>query len=641
MQYIILNSNKTPSQKLRDGGQPLEEVKDFENIGVLIPEPFIVLDFDTKTDAEIMLNIAQDLDLKCLIMQTTRGYHFWFKSDEPWKNFTKSRLVIGIYADCRSWGKLSYTIVKKDNKWREWLKKIPLEEVEEVPCWLRPLSFDKYKFKNMTDGDGRNQQLYEYILVMQSKGYTRDQIKKAINIINTYVFADPLSDSELETILRDESFRDEAELEQDIALNECFDEDGKFKHNKFAELIVEDMNVITLNEICYVYDSGYYQEADRFIDRRMVELYPTIKKNQRAEVIDYIKILTTIGKSDITKQEYIINLKNCRLDVRTNTVLPHTPDVIDFTQLPVNFDPEAYSKILDDTIRKVFEHDEEVINLFEEMVGYTLIKNCRYRKGFLLYGSGSNGKSTILNVIKRFLGYANVATIELEKLSDPFKTAELENKLANIGDDINRRDIVDTGTIKKLFTGESLTVERKFQNPFTLHNFAKMIFSCNEIPRIVDKSFGMYSRLIFIPFTAVFSPHDDDFDPFIEDKLMTDESLSYLLNIALKGLKRLIANNRFTNPDVVEEALDKYKTVNSTVLTWVEEEAVELSDLLRDTTDVLFSEFMDWCNRSGIKFTASNKTFHKELEEKFNLERKRCRTEGGRNKYSWQFMVRL
>ena len=140
----------------------------------------------------------------------------------------------------------------------------------------------------------------------------------------------------------------------------------------------------------------------------------------------------------------------------------------------------------------MFKHDRQVIDLFEEMVGYLLIKNCRFRKGFLFYGGGSNGKSTILNLLKKFIGENNLATVELKKLSDPFLTAELEHKLANIGDDIDPKEITDTGTIKKLFTGESMTVQRKYQDPFIMKNYAKMIFSCNQSPRIIDKSYGMY-----------------------------------------------------------------------------------------------------------------------------------------------------
>lgn len=641
MQYIILNNDKTPSEKLTDGGHPLEAVKDFDNVGALIPEPYIVLDFDTTSDAEIMLKIAQELELKCLIMKTTRGYHFWFKSPEPWKNFKKTRLAIGIYADCRSWGKLSYVVVKKDGKWREWLQTVPADEIMEVPCWLRPLSHDKYKFKGMKDGDGRNQDLYEYILIMQSKGYNREQIRKTINIINKYVFAEPLSDNEIATILRDESFKDESELADKIGLSSCFDEDGGFKHNKFAELLVNNMRIVTVNEQCYVYEDGYYQRAERRIDQEMIRLYPRSRRSQRAEVIDYIKILTYKRSEDIPKQEYIINLKNTRLDVRTSTPLPFDPEVMDFSRIPVNYDPDAYCADLDKMLNRVFNHDRQVIDLFEEMVGYILIKNCRFRKGFILYGSGHNGKSTVLNLLKKFIGEENLSTIELKKLSDTFLTAELENKLANIGDDIDASEVGDTGTIKKLFTGESMTVQRKYQEPFILKNHAKMIFSCNTLPRIADKSQGMYSRLMFIPFTATFTPDDEDFDPFIEDKVTTPEALSYLLNIGLRGLRRLLHNNRFTEPEVVKEALESYKTENSTVLTWAAEEGITLSQLLEETTDVLFSDFKDWCSRSDIKYGASIRTFHKELEDRYGLERQRIRNADTGGKYKWKFVIKL
>lgn len=641
MQYIILNNDKTPSEKLTDGGHPLETVKDFDNVGALIPEPYIVLDFDTTSDAEIMLKIAQELELKCLIMKTTRGYHFWFKSPEPWKNFKKTRLAIGIYADCRSWGKHSYVVVKKDGKWREWLQTVPADEIMEVPCWLRPLSHDKYKFKGMKDGDGRNQDLYEYILIMQSKGYNREQIRKTINIINKYVFAQPLSDSEIATILRDESFKDESELADKIGLSSCFDEDGGFKHNKFAELLVNNMRIVTVNEQCYVYEDGYYQRAERRIDQEMIRLYPRSRRSQRAEVIDYIKILTYKRSEDIPKQEYIINLKNTRLDVRTSTPLPFDPEAMDFCRIPVNYDPNAYCADLDKMLNRVFNHDRQVIDLFEEMVGYILIKNCRFRKGFILYGSGHNGKSTVLNLLKKFIGEENLSTIELKKLSDTFLTAELENKLANIGDDIDASEIGDTGTIKKLFTGESMTVQRKYQEPFILKNHAKMIFSCNTLPRIADKSQGMYSRLMFIPFTATFTPDDEDFDPFIEDKVTTPEALSYLLNIGLRGLRRLLHNNRFTEPEVVKKALESYKTENSTVLTWAVEEGITLSQLLEETTDVLFSDFKDWCSRSDIKYGASIRTFHKELEDRYGLERQRIRNADTGGKYKWKFVIKL
>ena len=644
MQYIKLNSNKTPIEKLSNGGHPLQEVEDFENLGVLIPEPMVVFDFDSPSDAEIIQQIVEDLDIHCNMMKTTRGVHLWFKSDEPMKNLIKTRCAIGLFYDIRSWGKMCFTVVKKDGEWREWLRTYKLEDLDTVPVWLKPLAFGKYKFKGMADGDGRNQALYEYILVMQQKGYTREQIKRTIKIINSFVFGEPLEDYEIDTILRDDSFKADEEIAADESLA-YFDEDGKFKHNIFANALIQDMQIVTMNGCIYVYEDGYYKpysKAGRSIERRMIEMYPKIKTAQRTEVLNYIQIQTCIKPEEVAVNEYIINLNNTRFDLRTNKALPFDPTAIEFARIPVNYDPNAYCPDLDKALNKTFCGDREVIDLFEEMVGYMLIKNCRFRKGFLCYGGGSNGKSTILNLLKKFIGESNCSTIEMEKLSDKFKTAELENKLVNIGDDINRKDITDTGLLKKLFTGESVTVERKNADPFILKSYAKLIFSCNEIPRIADKSHGMYSRLMLIPFTATFSSSDEDFDPFIEDKITTDESLSYLLNMAIRGLKRLLANNDFTYPTVVKKAIEAYKTDNSTVLTWIAEENISLDTLMSDTTDRLFSDFKDWCNRSDIRFGASIRTFHKELEEKYNLVRVRTRKPNGEsNERSWKFVINL
>ena len=94
MQYIILNG-KEPVHKFKDGvgTKSWDEVKDFDNVAVIVPKGYVVLDFDTTSDAEIMLRIVEALDLKCRVMRTTRGIHVWFKSpEEAPKNFIKKYL---------------------------------------------------------------------------------------------------------------------------------------------------------------------------------------------------------------------------------------------------------------------------------------------------------------------------------------------------------------------------------------------------------------------------------------------------------------------------------------------------------------------------------------------------------------------
>lgn len=94
MQYIILQE-KAPTHSFKDGkgAKTWDEVKDFDNVAVIVPRGYIVLDFDTTSDADIMLKIIKALNLKTLVFKTTRGVHCWFKSpEEDPKNFIKNRL---------------------------------------------------------------------------------------------------------------------------------------------------------------------------------------------------------------------------------------------------------------------------------------------------------------------------------------------------------------------------------------------------------------------------------------------------------------------------------------------------------------------------------------------------------------------
>lgn len=626
MQYIILDG-KTPTHGFKDGKgtKTYEEAKDFDNVAVIVPKGYVVLDFDTASDAEIMLRIVEALDLKTRVMRTTRGIHCWFKApEEDPKNFIKNRLAVGIYCDRKAGGRNAYVKIKQDGKAREWIRKVKSEDMEVVPKWLTSVSAPsgKFQFKGMGDGSGRNQELFNYIVYLQTKGFTREEIRKTIAIINDYVFADPLSETEIATICRDEAFKPEDVIAEQIAKAE--DKKVGFSHNDFGDRLIQEFNIIEVNNCLYVYEDGYYQADDKIIERKMIELYPNILQRQRSEVLAYVKIKTHVNAGDIRPNPYVINLKNTRLDIRNGNCLEFTPEVIEFDRIPVTYDPTAYCADLDKMLNRVFLGDREVINLFEEMLGAGLLKHNRYQKAFLFNGGGSNGKSTILDLIKTFAGSRNYSAIPLEKVTDRFSTAELEHKLFNIGDDVDNVTIKDTGTLKKLFSGNAIMVERKGERPYTIEPYATHIYSCNAIPRSFDKSDGFYRRWVVIPFNAKFSVTDEDYDPMIGDKITTPEALSYLLNMGIRGAQRLIRTGHFTEPQSVKEALEAYKADNSTVLSWIEDKDLTLDYFLDAPRDKAYSEFADWCKVSGIKSSnvTGKKTFFREVAAKFDFEEK-------------------
>ena len=633
MQYIILDG-KTPTHGFKDGQgtKTWDEVKDFDNIGVIIPKGYVVLDFDTTSDAEIMLRIVEALDLKCKVLKTTRGIHCWFKSpEEAPKNFIKNRLAIGIYCDRKAGGRNAYTKIKQDGKKREWIRKVKSSDMEVVPKWLYSVSAPsgKFDFKTMGEGSGRNQELFNYIVYLQTKGFSRDEIRKTIEIINEYVLADPLPDSEIATICRDEAFKPDDVIAEQIAEAE---KRSTFSHISVAEEIISEHRLIKYNGVIYEYLDNYYQPAE-FLRKYVRETYRGAKNNQVNEVVSYISDMKEIKRGSIKVNPYIINLNNTRLDIRSGKCLEFDPNIIEFGRIPVVYDPSAYCADLDKMLNRVFLGDREVINLFEEMLGAVLLKHNRYQKAFLFCGRGSNGKSTILDLVKTFLGLGNYSTLSLEEVTGRFNKILLEHKYANIGDDIDNVVMKDTGTLKKMIAGNSITVENKGEKGYTTDLYATHIYSANEIPRSFDKTDGFYRRWLIIPFNAKFSADDEDYDPMIGDKITEPIALSYLLNISIRGAQRLIKKGHFTEPQSVKDALEAYKSDNSTVLSWIEDKELNEDYFLEKPRDVVYSEFSDWCKVSGIKSgnVTGKKTFFKEIVQKFDFEEKpKQKTDGKR-----------
>lgn len=626
MQYIILEGKK-PSHPFKDGigAKSWEEVKDFDDVAVIVPKGYVVLDFDTTSDAEIMLKIVDALGLKTRVLKTTRGIHCWFKSEEESpKSFIKNRLAIGIYCDRKAGGRNAYVKIKQDGTMREWIRKCKSEDMEVVPKWLTSVSApsDKFRFKEMGEGSGRNQELFNYIVYLQTKGFTKPEIKQTIAIINDYVLAEPLPDSEIDTICRDEAFKPDDVIAEQM-------EKKVFRHNIFAEEIIQEHNLIQVDGTIYEYLDNYYQRAD-FLDKYIRLKKPDIKNNQKNEVMAYIRDMKKIRSADIKTNPYIINVKNTRLNIRTGECLPFTSEAVEFDRIPVTYNSSAYCPDLDKMLRRVFCNDPEIIQLFGEMMGYILMKSCDYERAFIFYGDGSNGKSTILDLIKTFLGSRNYSAIPLDKLSNKFSTAELEHKLANIADDLNDVAIKENGTIKQLISGRSIQVERKGQDPFDLVSYATHIFSCNEIPKSFDRSSGFYRRWIYIPFNARFSASDPDYDPLIKEKITSDTSLSYLLNLAIEGAQRLIKNKGFTEPKKSKALKEEYKVKNSHVLSWIEEEDINLDHILDTEMKFLYYEFSDWCIQSRIKLPTGKQGFNNELRKKFNLAKEPFATNGKR-----------
>ncbi|GMG96832.1 phage/plasmid primase, P4 family [Tepidimicrobium xylanilyticum] len=579
---FIPTKGKRPIEPIRGRTEfyPLEDVQHLESYGGILKDDVILVDSDDEEQSKILFKIIQDLDIKCNVIQTDRGKHFYFKNTDVRSNKIGNQCPLSLTLDYKLGTKNTVVPLKINGVNRKWLQETNL--IDPLPIWLIPIGKNIIDFSTLGEGDGRNQALFNYILKLQSEGLSKEEIRETIKLINDYVLKEPLPDKELEIILRDEAFQ-----------KPVFYKGKQLLHDKFAEYLKYEENIIKINGILHIYKDGIYTADSTEIEKAMIKHIPGLTRSKRAEILSYLELIAE--EKELSNVDYIV-LNNGLYNIKTDTLSDFTPDYIAKNKVPVNYNPGAYHEVMDKTLDKIACYDKQLRMLLEEMVGYTLLRRNELGKTFILIGQGSNGKSTLLDIIKHFLGEENVSSIALEELGQRFKTAELYGKLANIGDDISSKYMEDNAIFKKLVTGETVNAERKGKDPFDFNNYSKLIFSANEMPRINDTSDGLMRRLVIVPFNAKFSKHDPDFDPFIKDKLLTNEAMEYLLNIALKGLKRVIKNNGFTEVESVTKEIKEYEKRNNPVVAFLDE-----NDIENIPTDEVYLSYSSWCYENGLK----------------------------------------
>lgn len=588
--------------------QTHKQVKNLPEYAGILDDSVILIDVDDYEQSEKLMQIIEDRQCNCRVYQTTRGKHFVFMNVSATGEYLIDKcgigkmLACGLYADIKVGCKNSYSILKYANKDRPILYDIDKdEEYEPLPKWLFPIN-SKVRFLDMEDGDGRNQALFNYILTLQSNDYTIDEARETLKIINDYVLKNPLSEQELDTLSRDDAFK-----------KPVFFKKNAFLFDKFAHYLKSNNHIIKLNGQLHIYKDGIYVDGTGEIESQMIKHISNLNRSKRAEVLSYMDIL--IRENDRGDFANYIAFRNGLYNLDTDELIDFTPDVIITNKIDHDYDPDAYSEITDKTLDKLACFDKDVRMLLEECIGYCFYRRNELRKSFILTGEKENGKSTFLSMIEALLGRENTASLDLKELGDRFKTAELVNKLANIGDDIGDEFIPNPAVFKKLSSGNPINVERKGCDPFDFSNYAKLLFSANNIPRIKDKSGAVISRLVIIPFDARFSPEDPDFDPYIKYKLIQEEPMQYLINLGIKGLKRVLKNRKFTTSTKVENALEEYEENNNPILLFFKEDI----KIENEPTNLVYQKYTEFCLANSFS-PMSNIEFSKQVKKHLNLD---------------------
>ncbi len=409
---------------------------------------------------------------------------------------------------------------------------------------------------------------------------------------------------------------------------------GCFVPRLLADDLMKKYRFITFSDTdeLYMYEDGIYIPAESKLKKEIEEILKEDANTRRVtEVINHIRRTTYVDRNSITgNNPHLLPVQNGILDlskIKEGKIkfLEHSPKFIFLHKLPIKYDPDADCiKIKKFLSQILYERDILVI---QELFGYLLWRDYPIQKAFVFVGEGSNGKSTLIRLIAKFIGKENVSSIPLQELeNNRFAKVELYGKLANVYADLPDKALTNTGAFKMLVGGDLISAEVKFGGRVKFINYAKLIFSTNKVPETRDNTDAFYRRWIIINFPNKFE--SDKADPNILEKITTPEELSGLLNFALEGLKRLLLNSQFSYSLSTEEVRIKYIMVSNPVLAFVES-CVEANPENWIEKDILYGAFRNFCIQHGLPIKAKN-VFARELPRYINVRSERVTNDKGK-----------
>lgn len=331
-----------------------------------------------------------------------------------------------------------------------------------------------------------------------------------------------------------------------------------------------------------------------------------------ARIDNSIKIfqgLVSIREEQWGHDDQYINCQNGMVNLKTGKLLPHAPQYGSKIQIQAKFDYDAkcdrWLGFLDEVFpedRKSKEKEGKKSELLRQFFGYCLLPDCRFQKGMFLYGAGSNGKSTALNVLIDIVGRENTSSLTINDLSQRFKVQFLENKLVNVATETNSRDPIGTEIYKAALRGEPITAERKYGEPYLFNPTAKWLVAMNEPPTIPDKSYGFTRSVIVLNFTRRFAKKE--IDSSLGEALEKEKDGIFMW--ALFGLKIILRNNGFEIPQVVEEQGEEFMKSLNPLLIYIEERC-KIGAKEQVTSVSLYKDYKQWCVDASNRPLSRNK----------------------------------
>jgi len=409
-------------------------------------------------------------------------------------------------------------------------------------------------------------------------------------------------------------------------------------HTRCAESIMKDNNFRTLNdteEILYYVHGVYVPNGEIIIKEECQKRVRNCTTRLCNEVINTIKRSTYVDRKRFLTIPNLVNVKNGIYNIEKRTLLPHSPSYLFRIQHPIEcklgIKTEEFMKFL--TI--CLPDYKDRITVLEEIASIFLY-GVKFEKAFMHVGSGSNGKSTLFHIIECVAGDENASHISIHELAENrFAASKLDGKCLNTCAEISDEDLRQTRKLKSLISGDSIEVEKKGKDMFSMKNYARMFFSANKLPEISKFGEAELRRFIVTKWNQKFAsdPSQKELESGIKKqdielnkKLTSPEELSGIFNLVMFYARKLLKENKFTFEQSVQQLQTEWKEKKDHISKFAQ------TSLKSDLSSVIpkskvFESYKTWCNENKM-ISKSQREFNSRIKNELSLEDDRMKING-------------
>ncbi|TGU71626.1 hypothetical protein E4633_15060 [Geomonas terrae] len=285
----------------------------------------------------------------------------------------------------------------------------------------------------------------------------------------------------------------------------------------------------------------------------------SLQRNKLTNMLALTQPRLPISQDVLDSNPWLLNVQNGIVDLKTGSLLEHSPIHYMTKIAPVEYSPEAECPLWEATINTLFAGDRDLLRYIQKVIGYSLTGETREKCFFVLHGSGDNGKTLFINAVMSLLGdYAGSTMMETFIVSLPGAASSdvmrLKGARLVMASEAEKQFALAESKIKRLTGGDKYTACFKFKEPIDFYPTFKIFLLTNQIPRFNVTDVALMNRIHLIPFAVTISKEEQDKD--LLDKLK--QEASGILNWAIRGCL-LWQQEGLKPPAIVVNALEDHR----------------------------------------------------------------------------------